>query len=81
MTGDSKEEFITKMLEEVLEIKSIVAEIRTIYDAQQKRIDRLERCLFGNGKIGIAQQVALIVASVNFVLFVATNLVMTWVFK
>jgi len=81
MTGDSKEEFITKMLEEVLEIKSIVAEIRTIYDAQQKRIDRLEGCLFGNGKIGIAQQVALIVASVNFVLFVATNLVMTWIFK
>ena len=42
------------------DVQAGIAEMRSIYDSQSKRIDRLERCLFGNGSMGLIEKMAYI---------------------
>lgn len=69
-----------QITEQILEIREFIAEIRTIYDSQQKRIERIEKCLFGNGRLGIAHQVAIIVAVANAILLILSNVIAHFIF-
>lgn len=72
---------LVQILRELAEIKAVVNEMRSEIQSYRERIDRIERCLFGNGRLGVAQQVAIIVAFANFVLFLALNLAIEWFTK
>ncbi len=43
------------------DIQTGMAEIRAIYDVQQKRLDRLEAEVWGNGRAGLAAKVNAII--------------------
>lgn len=49
-----------RLEEKIADIQAGIAEIRSIYDAHSKAIDRLERTIFGNGNPGLATKVSAI---------------------
>ncbi|MGQ9663455.1 MAG: hypothetical protein ACUVWX_14135 [Kiritimatiellia bacterium] len=75
---------ITRMLSEVLvEIRSTMSEIRTLYDSHNKRLERLENEIWGNGRAGLAVQVRAILwiamGCLGFVTLILGHLVYEWV--
>ena len=46
-------EHLEKIDARLADIQGAIAEIRMIYAAQSRRIDRLESEIFGNGRVGI----------------------------
>lgn len=76
------EEFTCRdFIKDLSEIREFIAEIRVIYESQQKRLDKIESCLFGNGKLGIAQKVAIMVSIANFLILVVSNILVAWLIK
>lgn len=65
------------------DIQAGIAEIRSIYDAHSKAIDRLERTIFGNGNTGLATKVSAILwmssAIAGFVAVLLAQAVATWI--
>jgi len=58
------------------DVQASIAEIRAIYQSHDDRLDRIERCIYGNGNgKGLITQVAVISAIVYGFLFIARELV------
>ncbi len=71
-----------KIDERLRDIQAAIAEIRMIYDAQSKRIERLENEIFGNGRTGLATQVRAILwmlsGALGFLAILAANVISVW---
>jgi hypothetical protein len=65
------------------QMESGVAEIRAIYEAQGKRLDRAEQTLYGNGAAGLCTKVSAILwlssAIAGFVVLLLSQTVAAWV--
>lgn len=72
-------ERIDKRLED---IQTAIAEIRAIYDVQQKRLDRIEGEIWGNGRTGLTSKVNAIMYVVTAVAgmlsLVVANTISVW---
>ncbi len=72
-----------RLEEKISDIQAGIAEIRSIYDAHSKAIDRLERTIFGNGSTGLATKVSAILwmssAIAGFVAVLLAQAVATWI--
>lgn len=72
-----------RLEEKISDIQAGVAEIRTVYESQQRRIDRIERTLFGNGAPGLCTKVSAILwlssAIAGFVVVLLGQAVAAWV--
>lgn len=72
-----------RLEEKITDIQAGIAEIRTIYDAHSKAIERLERTLFGNGNAGVCTKVSAILwmSSViaGFVVVLLAQAIASWV--
>lgn len=55
------EKHLNRMDRRLQDIQTNMAEIRAIYDVQQKRLDRLEGEVWGNGRAGLAVKVNAII--------------------
>lgn len=53
-------EYFRRMEERLADVQAGIAEIRTIYEAQQHRLDRVEATLYGNGSTGLCTKVSAI---------------------
>jgi len=49
-----------RLEERLADVQAGIAEIRTIYQSQQRRLDRIERTLYGNGTAGLCTKVSAI---------------------
>jgi len=71
-----------RLEEKITDIQAGIAEIRTIYDAHSRRIERVEHELFGNGRAGLSAQVRAILFIVSgllgFVSLLAANVIAAW---
>lgn len=72
-----------RLEEKITDIQAGIAEIRTIYDAHSKAIERLERTLFGNGNAGVCTKVSAILwmssAIAGFVVVLLAQAIASWV--
>ena len=64
------------------DIQASMAEMRMMYDAHSRRIERVEHELFGNGRTGLSAQVRAILFIVSgllgFVSLLAANVIAAW---
>ena len=76
-------EYFRRLEERLTDVQSGIAEIRTIYEDQQRRLDRAERTLFGNGQPGLCTKVSAILwlssAIAGFVVVLLGQAVAAWV--
>ena len=49
-----------RLEERLADVQAGIAEIRTIYESQQRRLDRVEATLYGNGATGLCTKVSAI---------------------
>lgn len=49
-----------RLEERLADVQAGIAEIRTIYEAHQKRLDRVEATIYGNGSTGLCTKVSAI---------------------
>jgi len=79
MTDDRWE----KLERKISDIQAGIAEIRTIYDAHSRAIERIERTLFGNGNAGLCTKVSAILwmssAIAGFVAVLLAQAIASWV--
>jgi len=72
-----------RLEEKITDIQAGIAEIRTIYDAHSKAIERMERTLFGNGSTGLCTKVSAILwmssAIAGFVAVLLAQAIASWV--
>lgn len=72
-----------RLEEKITDIQAGIAEIRTIYDAHSKAIERMERTLFGNGSTGLCTKVSAILwmssAIAGFVALLLAQAIASWV--
>lgn len=65
------------------DIQASMAEIRMMYDAHSRRIERIEHEIFGNGRAGLSAQVRAILFIVSgllgFVSLLAANVISAWI--
>ncbi|RMF99614.1 MAG: hypothetical protein D6741_08205 [Planctomycetota bacterium] len=75
-------ELVEKIESKLDEMHAFMVETRVIYDAHQRRLDRLESEVFGNGKPGIATQIRAVlwIASgcLGFLALIACQLIASW---
>lgn len=75
-------EHLEKIDARLADIHGAIAEIRTIYAAQSRRIDRLESEIFGNGRVGLATQVRAVLwmlsGALGFLAILAANVISAW---
>lgn len=75
-------EHLEKIDARLADIQGAIAEIRTIYAAQSRRIDRLESEIFGNGRVGLATQVRAVLwmlsGALGFLAILAANVISAW---
>lgn len=78
MTDDRWEKFEQRLID----IQSGIAEIRTIYDAHSRAIERIERTLYGNGDTGLCTKVSAILwissGVAGFVILLAVRAIAAW---
>lgn len=78
----NQSEYLEKIDARLADIQGAIAEIRTIYAAQSRRIDRLESEIFGNGRVGLATQVRAVLwmlsGALGFLAILAANVISTW---
>lgn len=76
-------EYFHKLEERLADVQAGIAEIRVIYEAQTKRLDRVEKTLFGNGNTGLCTKVSAILwlSSViaGFVVLLLSQTIAAWV--
>ncbi len=64
------------------DIQASMAEIRMMYDAHSRRIERVEHEIFGNGRAGLSAQVRAILFIVSgllgFACLLAANVISAW---
>lgn len=72
-----------RLEEKITDIQAGIAEIRTIYDAHSRAIERMERTLFGNGSTGLCTKVSAILwmssAIAGFVAVLLAQAIASWV--
>ncbi len=92
MTPDCKEwsapnpahclEQFRRLEERLADVQAGIAEIRTIYEAHQKRLDRVEATLYGNGSTGLCTKVSAILwlssAIAGFVAILLGQAIAAW---
>lgn len=65
------------------DIQASIAEIRTIYESQSRRIDKLEHEIWGNGRAGLATQIRAILwiasGTLAFAALVLAETVKAWI--
>ena len=78
----NQSEHLEKIDARLADIQGMIAEIRTIYAAQSRRIDRLESEIFGNGRVGLATQVRAVLwmlsGALGFLAILAANVISAW---
>lgn len=78
MTDDRWEKFEQRLID----IQSGIAELRTIYDAHSRAIERIERTLYGNGDTGLCTKVSAILwissGVAGFVILLAVRAIAAW---
>jgi len=78
VTDDRWEKFEQRLID----IQSGIAEIRTIYDAHSRAIERIERTLYGNGDTGLCTKVSAILwissGVAGFVILLAVRAIAAW---
>lgn len=71
-----------KFEQRLVDIQSGIAEIRTIYDAHSRAIERIERTLYGNGDTGLCTKVSAILwissGVAGFVILLAVRAIAAW---
>lgn len=76
-------EYFRRMEERLADVQAGIAEIRSIYEAQGRRVDRVERTLFGNGQPGLCTKVSAILwlssAIAGFVALLLGQAVAAWI--
>jgi len=72
-----------RLEERISDIQAGIAEMRSIYDAHRRAIERLERTLFGNGNPGLTTKVSAILwmssAIAGFVAILLAQAVSSWI--
>lgn len=67
----------------IADIQAGIAEIRMVYDAHSKAIERIERTLFGNGNTGVCTKVSAILwmssAIAAFVALLLAQAIAKWI--
>lgn len=75
-------EHFRRLEERLADVQAGIAEIRTIYEDQQRRLDRTERTLYGNGNTGLCTKVSAILwlssAIAGFVALLLGQAVAAW---
>ena len=75
-------EHLEKIDARLADIQGAIAEIRMIYAAQSRRIDRLESEIFGNGRVGLATQLRAVLwmlsGALGFLAILAANVISAW---
>jgi len=78
----NQSEHLEKIDARLADIQGVIAEIRTIYAAQSRRIDRLESEIFGNGRVGLSTQVRAVIwmlsGALGFLAILAANVISAW---
>jgi len=78
VTDDRWEKFEQRLID----IQSGIAELRTIYDAHSRAIERIERTLYGNGDTGMCTKVSAILwissGVAGFVILLAVRAIAAW---
>jgi len=78
VTDDRWEKFEQRLID----IQSGIAELRTIYDAHSRAIERIERTLYGNGDTGLCTKVSAILwissGVAGFVILLAVRAIAAW---
>lgn len=68
--------------EQLADIQAGIAEIRIIYGNQQRRLDRVEKTLFGNGSTGLCTKVSAILylssAIAGFLVLLVAQTLSAW---
>lgn len=76
-------EYFRRLEERLSDVQAGIAEIRTIYESQQHRVDRVERTLYGDGNTGLCTKVSAILwlssAIAGFVALLLGQAVAAWV--
>ncbi|MBC7350848.1 MAG: hypothetical protein H5U08_00670 [Thermogutta sp.] len=71
-----------KFEQRLVDIQSGIAEIRTIYDAHSRAIERIERTLYGNGDTGLCTKVSAILwistGVAGFTILLAAQAIAAW---
>jgi len=72
-----------RLEQKISDIQAGIAEIRSIYDAHSKAIERLERTIYGNGSTGLATKVSAILwmssAIAGFMALLLAQAIASWV--
>jgi len=78
----NQSEHLEKIDARLADIQEVIAEIRTIYAAQSRRIDRLESEILGNGRVGLSTQVRAVIwmlsGALGFLAIRAANVISAW---
>lgn len=70
--SDTTADILAQIRHDSQETRELVAEIRDIFAQQNKRLERIEATLYGNGHLGLVTKVAAILwASAGITSFVA----------
>ena len=74
---DVPHDFLDKLDHRLRDLQQGLAEIRTLYEAHHKRLDRIENTLYGNGQAGLSTKVTAILwiasGSLTFVALIAAQ--------